>query len=40
MSAEEIRRELGAAVYDQNVMSERTLRQWRKMFIYGRKMFL
>jgi hypothetical protein len=32
MSGAEIHRELGAAVYGQNVMNEGTVRQWRRMF--------
>jgi transposase len=32
MSAGKIRRELCAAVYSQNVMSEGTARQWCRMF--------
>jgi transposase len=35
MSAREIHREL-RAVYDQNVMSEETVRQWCRMFKVGR----
>jgi hypothetical protein len=37
MNAEEIHRELGASVYDQNIMSEGALRQRRRMLNYGRK---
>jgi hypothetical protein len=36
ISAAEIRRELCAAVYGQNVMNEGTVRQRRKMFKDGR----
>jgi hypothetical protein len=36
MSAAEIHHELRAAVYDQNVMSEGTARQWCRMFKDGR----
>jgi transposase len=36
MSAAEIHRELCAVVYGQNVMSEGTVRQWRRMFRDGR----
>jgi hypothetical protein len=38
-SAAEIHRELYAAVYGQNVMSEGAVRQWCIMFIYGQNMF-
>jgi hypothetical protein len=37
MSAAEIHRELCAAVYVQNIMSEGTVRQWCRMFKDGRK---
>jgi hypothetical protein len=36
ISAAEIRREL-CAVYGQNAMNEGTVRQWCRMFKYGRK---
>jgi hypothetical protein len=36
MRAAEIRRELCAAVYGKNVMSEGTVRQWCRMFKDGR----
>jgi transposase len=36
MNAGEIHRELCAAVYDQNVMCEGTVRQWCRMFKDGR----
>jgi transposase len=36
MSAEEIHRELCSAVYDQNVTSEGTVRQWCRVFKEGR----
>jgi hypothetical protein len=36
MSAVEIHRELCAAVCSQNVMSEETVKQWRRMFKDGR----
>jgi hypothetical protein len=36
MNAAEIHRELCAAVYGQNVISEGTVRQWCSMFKYGR----
>jgi hypothetical protein len=35
MSAAQIHRELSSAVYSQNVMSEGTVRQWRRMFKYA-----
>jgi hypothetical protein len=38
MSAAEIHRKL-CPVYGQNVLSEQTVRQWRKMFKDGQKMF-
>jgi hypothetical protein len=38
MSAAEVRQEL-CVVYGQNVMSERTLRQWYRMFKDGRENF-
>jgi hypothetical protein len=37
-SAAEIRRDLCAVVYGQNLMSEGTVRQWRRMFKNGRTM--
>jgi hypothetical protein len=36
MSAAEIHRELCKAVYGQNMIGEGTVRQWRRMFKYGR----
>jgi hypothetical protein len=36
MGAVKIHRELWAAVYGQNIMSEGTVRQWRRMFKDGR----
>jgi hypothetical protein len=39
MSAAEIHREICATVYDQNVMSEGTVRQWCRMFKEGELMF-
>jgi hypothetical protein len=39
MSAAEIHHELCATVWGRNIMSEGTVRQWRRMFEDGRKMF-